>query len=267
MSDRPSRPLDPAELLAQRAWMRRFAAALAGAEGEDLVQDAWVRVLSSGTPALARPRAWLAHVLRNAARMGQRGTVRREQREVRAAREEALSSTDELVAQAELEQLAVRAVLTLSAPYREALLLRYWRGLEPSEIARQLELPPSTVRNRIARGLAEVREELDRRHGRREAWMALLAPGAVVRSGTAAAVVGGGVSMSTKWIIGATAMAAALLWIGRLNRPHELREPEPSAASAGELAASAPLASEPMADPSAAEATERQPLQPCIPAL
>ena len=41
MTDLPSRPLDPAELLAQRAWMRRFAAALAGAEGEDLVQEAW----------------------------------------------------------------------------------------------------------------------------------------------------------------------------------------------------------------------------------
>jgi DNA-directed RNA polymerase specialized sigma24 family protein len=43
MTDSPSSPLDPAELLAQRAWMRRFAAALAGSDGEDLVQDAWVR--------------------------------------------------------------------------------------------------------------------------------------------------------------------------------------------------------------------------------
>jgi hypothetical protein len=78
MPDRPSLSLDPAELLAQRAWMRRFAAALAGAEGEDLVQDAWVRVLTARDPALARPRAWLASVLRNAARMRNRGAVRRD---------------------------------------------------------------------------------------------------------------------------------------------------------------------------------------------
>ena len=260
MPDRPSPSLDPAELLAQRAWMRRFAAALAGAEGEDLVQDAWVRVLSAPDPALARPRAWLASVMRNAARMGQRGAIRREQREAQAAREEALASTDELAAQAELEQLAVRAVLALPAPYRQALLLRYVGGLEPSEIARQLELPPATVRSRIARGLAEVRSELDRRHGRREAWLALLAPEAVVRGGTAAVVVGGGIGMSTKWIAAAAlAAAAALLWVGRPGRTHALHAPESSAASAGELAAPAPLAAEPMADPSlAAEATERR---------
>src|SRR5262245_64777144 len=211
MNDHPSRPLDPTELLVQRAWMRRFAAALAGAEGEDLVQEAWVRVLTARAPALAQPRAWLASVLRNAARMGKRAAVRREQREVHAAREEALAPTDELVAQAELEQLAVRAVLALSQPYRQALLLRYLRDLEPSEIARQLELPPATVRARIARGLAEVRQELDRRHGRREAWLALLAPGAVVRSGPAAAVVSGGIGMSTKWIAAVVLSAVAVL--------------------------------------------------------
>ena len=260
MTDLPPRPLDPAELLAQRAWMRRFAAALAGAEGEDLVQEAWVRVLTDRAPALARSRAWLASVLRNAARMGQRGAIRREQREALAAREEALAPTDELVAQAELEQLAVRAVLALSAPYRQALLLRYLRGLEPSEIARQLELPPSTVRNRIARGLAEVRQELDRRHGRREAWLALLAPRAVLGKGTATMVVGRGIGMSTKWIAAAATLAAAAgwLWVDRPGRTHALHAPESSAASSGEPAAPAPLASVPRADPSRATvATER----------
>src|SRR5262249_17498333 len=125
MNDDPSRPLDPTELLVQRTWMRRFAAALAGAEGEDLVQDAWVRVLTARAPALAQSRAWLASALRNAARMRKRAALRREQREERAARAEVLAPTDELVAQAELEQLAVRAVLALAEPYRQALLLRY----------------------------------------------------------------------------------------------------------------------------------------------
>src|SRR5262245_2824470 len=261
MNDHPSRPLDPTELLVQRAWMRRFAAALAGAEGEDLVQEAWVRVLTARAPALAQPRAWLASVLRNAARMGKRAAVRREQREAQAAREEALAPTDELVAQAELEQLAVRAVLALSAPYRQALLLRYARDLEPSEIARQLELPPSTVRNRIARGLAEVRAELDRRHGRREAWLALLMPRAVLGKGTATMVLGGGSWMSwmsAKWIAAvALAAAAGLLWVGRPARTPALHAPESSAAAAP--AATATLAPKPLADPSpVAAATARR---------
>jgi carboxypeptidase family protein/sigma-70-like protein len=154
------------------------------------------------------------------------------------------------VAQTELEQLAVRAVLALSAPYRQALLLRYVRGLEPSEIARQLELPPSTVRNRIARGLAEVRAELDRRHGRREAWVALLAPGAVLGKGTGTMVVGGGNQMSwvsTKWIaaVAALALAPAVLWVVGPGRTRALQAPE-SSASAAALAAPAPLVPETM---------------------
>ncbi|HEX6884569.1 MAG TPA: sigma-70 family RNA polymerase sigma factor [Planctomycetota bacterium] len=264
MTDLPSRPLDPAELLAQRAWMRRFAAALAGAEGEDLVQEAWVRVLSGRAPALARPRAWLAHVLRNAARMQKRGALRREQREVQAAREEALASTDELVAQAELEQLAVRAVLALPGLYRQALLLRYVRGLEPSEIARQLGLPPSTVRNRIARGLAEVRAELDRRHGRREAWLALLAPGAALGKGTATMVVGSGTWMSTKSIAACAALAAAagLLWVGVTRRGDTGQAPASSAPSAFAHADPAPSAAELLADPPRAGASERREIVP-----
>src|SRR5688572_15136995 len=167
---------DPAELLAQRAWMRRFAAALAGGEGEDLAQDAWVRLLARPVPALTRPRAWLASVLRNAARMRTREHERRSARERRAAPEHA-PSTDELAARAELEHLAVRAVLALEEPYRAALLLRYAQGLEPADIARALGVPASTVRNRIARGLEQVRARLDARHGgEREGWAALLVP-------------------------------------------------------------------------------------------
>jgi DNA-directed RNA polymerase specialized sigma24 family protein len=103
MSAADPRP-DPAELLAQRAWMRRFAAALAGGEGEDVAQDAWVRVLSRPLPALARPRAWLASVLRTTVRMRAREHARRTHREHRSAPEERFEPpTAELAARAELE--------------------------------------------------------------------------------------------------------------------------------------------------------------------
>jgi DNA-directed RNA polymerase specialized sigma24 family protein len=100
MSDGPRSPLDPSELLEQRAWMVRFAAALVGREGEDLVQETWVRLLQRPLPALQHPRAWLARVLRNAAGMGGRADERRRRREERVARPEAEPSTGELAARA-----------------------------------------------------------------------------------------------------------------------------------------------------------------------
>ena len=212
-------PADPGELLAQRAWMQRLAAALAGAEGEDVVQETWLRLLTRPMPVLERPRAWLASALRNAARSRARGEERRRRREERAPIPENEPSTDELAARAELEQLAVRAVLELAEPYREALLLCYLRGLEPVEIARRLGVPPSTVRNRIARGLEQVRARPDARHdGGRGAWLALFTPlerwsTASTAAGTGAAVAAtGGLLMSTKGIAAGAALTVLVAW-------------------------------------------------------
>src|SRR5262245_34678373 len=145
--------IDPAELLVHGAWMRRLGVALAGAEGEDLAQEAWLTALARPSGMVEHPRAWLGTVLRNLARMQQRANARRRAREALVPRPGPEPSTDELVARAELEQLAVRLVLDLEPLYREALVLRYMRGLEPAEIARRAGVPASTVRNRIARGL------------------------------------------------------------------------------------------------------------------
>src|SRR5262249_12564760 len=153
------------------AWMRRLAAALAGAEGDDLAQEAWLTALRRPPGALEHPRAWLGTVLRNLARMQARADARRRTREASLPPRGDEPSTEERVARAELEQLAVRHVLDLEPLHREALVLRYMRGLEPSEIARRAGVPASTVRNRIARGLEEVRVRLDERHGRRSAWL------------------------------------------------------------------------------------------------
>src|SRR5262245_10085421 len=88
--------LDPDALLAQGAWMRRLALALAGRDGEDLVQETWLGILTRPVTRVERPRAWLAAALRNAARMRVRGEERRARREERAAREVSEPSTDEL---------------------------------------------------------------------------------------------------------------------------------------------------------------------------
>ncbi len=123
-------------LLGDGAWMRRLAAALVGRDGDDLVQDTWLAVLRRRPRGLERPRAWLATVMKNAARMRARGGGRLREREALAARPpDAEPSAVDLAARAELLQLAMAAILAVAEPYRETLLLRYVRGLEPAEIA------------------------------------------------------------------------------------------------------------------------------------
>ena len=219
MERQPTTSLRPDELLAQSAWMRSLACALVGAEADDLVQETWLRALTNAPATVRDPRAWLARVMRNAARMKGRTATRRREREQRAARAEALPSTADLAAEAELHQLAAQSVLGLEEPYRTTLLLRYVRGLSPTEIAEHQSLSASTVRTRLERGLEQVREHLDRRHGgRREAWVAWLLPN-LHRTPSppkpvGAAAAAGGLLVSTQWIVGGLAIVgvAALLW-------------------------------------------------------
>ncbi|MEL6430901.1 MAG: sigma-70 family RNA polymerase sigma factor, partial [Planctomycetota bacterium] len=94
-----------------------------------------------------------------------RSEGRRAQREQRGSRDEALPSAAELTERAEAQRLVVDALLDLDGPTREALMLRYHEGLAPAEIARALGQPAGTVRARLSRGLARLRERLDERAG------------------------------------------------------------------------------------------------------
>ena len=68
---------------------------------------------------------------------------------------------------AQLEQSEENAQLhevvgELGDRYRTVLILRYWSGLTPSQIARLLDEPEGTIRNRIFRAHAQVRTRLER---------------------------------------------------------------------------------------------------------
>ncbi len=227
--------------------MRRLAVALAGAGGaDDLLQDTWAAALPETTKGIDRPRAWLGRILRNSARMQRRGEARRRGREQAVARAEGLPSAAELAAEAELQERAVRCVLELDEPYRETLLLRFFRSLEPAEIARAQAVPASTVRNRLHRGLEQVRQRMDARHGgRRQAWVgALLAlprdPAPQVS--TAAAAAAGGLLVSTKFLAGVAATlagAALVIWIG--SGPRSASPAQPQQDSPLQMALADPL--------------------------
>ena len=157
-------------LLAQERWVRALARRLVSRddEAEDVAQSALAVALErpphsgENAPLL---RAWLAQVARRLVIGARRSDARRHDRELRSARTEALPSASEIHAQEEQRRVVVEALLSLAEPFRSALLLRYYRGLEPIEIARATGVPDSTVRNRIARGLEQLRQRLEARQG------------------------------------------------------------------------------------------------------
>lgn len=166
-----------AALLAHTDWTRALARGLAGDAhlADDLVQEAWVAALER-PPRTDRPlRGWLATVLRRRASDLGRERGGRERREQHAARDEALPSTHELVERAALQRTLVEAVLELDEPFRSTVLLRFFEGLPPREIARRSGVSVATVQSRLTRALERLRERLSRGGGR-SAWLSALAP-------------------------------------------------------------------------------------------
>lgn len=165
-----------ADLLAHSRWVERLAVRLAGdgGGGDDLAQEAWLAALQrersfdadrGGAPA------WFAGVLRRMAAKRRRTEARLRAREATAAREERIPSTEELVAQAELRRRLGASVEALDEPYRTTVLLRWFQGLTPTEIAKHQGVPAGTVRARLSRALDKLRDDLDDSYaGSRGAW-------------------------------------------------------------------------------------------------
>lgn len=199
------------ELLANAAWARALARSLVRDAGhaDDLVQRAFVTAIEHPPANVTAPRAWIVKVMRNFARQDFRADGRRAQRERESARHEAVEP-DEIGARAALQRELMDAVLALREPYRSTIWARYYDGLAPREIARRHDVPVKTVKSRLARGLRELREHLDRsRGGDRSAWLAALAPLAL--RPPILVLTTGVVLMNAKLWIGGGAAAAALI--------------------------------------------------------
>lgn len=167
------------DLLEHQAWVKALALRLVRDPhlAEDLAQETCVVALERPSGSVRTMRAWLATVLRNLVRERARVDGSRQWREESSAREEATASTLDMYAKVSAHQRVVETVNELPEHYREVLLLRYFEGLTPTAIATRISLPLSTVKTRLARGLAQMRERLDRASGGDgESWMQALAP-------------------------------------------------------------------------------------------
>lgn len=167
-------PLVEEEFGALQARLERMAGDLVLDESaaKDLVQEAWLVALQSSSPPGRRPLAWMRTVMRRrSTRQRARDQLRR-QREQFAARQEAVD--DETVDRASSVAWILSELNELAPNYREVLEMRFIEGRSVREMAEALGTSPETVRSRMSRGLAQLRERLDRSAGSRSAWAVLL---------------------------------------------------------------------------------------------
>ncbi len=152
-------------LLSEEPRLRALACALIEdpATTDDAVQD----TLEQGSERLLQQgysRGYLKRTLERRNFRHLRSERRRRHHERQAARPEAVPSTIDVVAQAEIRHHLMEAVTGLPEPYRSTIWLRYYEDLPPREIAERMSVPVNTVQTRVQRGLEQLRRALDARH-------------------------------------------------------------------------------------------------------
>jgi len=187
MSDRLD-TIPPERLDAETRRLSRLARGLLYGrhDAEDAVQEAWLSVLRPSGEEPRSLRGWLAGTVRRLAGTARRADTRRRHHERSAARRGEEPSAARVAERIEVLRLLIEAVESLNEPYRHTIVWRFLDGLPPREIARREGISANSVRSRVNRGLAMLRQRLDAgREGRREELMATLAPLARLGAGQA----------------------------------------------------------------------------------
>ena len=179
------RPLDEAELVERarhgdlEAWETlvrtyqgiafRTAYLLAGnaADAEEAAQDGFLKAHR----ALGRFRRgaalkpWLLRIVANEARNRRRSAGRRERLALRASEEirpgDAVPSPEAALLAREGQQRLLEALEGLPDDHRDAIACRYLLELSEEETAAALGIRHGTVKSRLARALARLRESLE----------------------------------------------------------------------------------------------------------
>jgi RNA polymerase sigma factor (sigma-70 family) len=238
------------DLLAHTDWLMGLARALVGeANAEDIVQETFAVAVKRPPQGAVRP--WLGGIARNLSKMTTRSRVRREARELAAPAAAEVPTPEALVARVQMQQRVARIVLELHEPLRATLLLRFFEGMDASEIARAQNIPASTVRSRIKDALDRVRATLDQEHaGDRKRWAVLLAPLPLAAPTKGAALLGGGLVMKKLIIVLVVLLAIVIgtrvagVWGGK-------KETAKPAAVAKPVTPAKPVAPKPAAAPQA----------------
>ena len=182
MSDRvdPETPFVPAEIASSaatrcNAWYAAFGTAVyryvrfhveSADEADDVTADTFLRVLEAGDrydPERADARVWVFTIARNVLRDKFRRAKVRKHVTLSATRDLASgapSPEERLVRAEEIERL-LRGVRRLKEADRELISLRYGSELGFAKIGEVLGMREGTVRTRLWRALARLREHLE----------------------------------------------------------------------------------------------------------
>jgi RNA polymerase sigma factor (sigma-70 family) len=126
---------------------------------EDIVQEAFL-LLARQTVAPDNLAGWIYRVVRNRAINAARAKSRRSRRETAVSRREAWFDA---AGEKHVDAAAATVVLqALPLAEREAIVARLWGGLSFDEIARLTGSSTSSVYRNYQRGIAAMRERLDR---------------------------------------------------------------------------------------------------------
>ena len=167
------------DLLAHVGWVQALARSLVrdASTADDLAQETWMAALSGTRATNESPRGWLGRVLRNRLIQRGRSETARSDHERQQPPEPDLPSSDDLLERIEQQKLLAEALASLREPFREPVILRYYEGLNATEIGERLGESSGAIRQRLKRGLEALREDLDNRvEGGREAWLSALLP-------------------------------------------------------------------------------------------
>ena len=172
---------DEADLIGREAFLRlieqqtpvllKVTSALVGfADAEDAAQEAVLRAWQARAnlrdPAALRP--WLMQIAVNVCRSWQRGRFGRERRHEQPLTA-ATAETRELLATLDADPGTLghaaaldlrQAINALDAELRLVVVLRFYAGLDATAIGLLAGIPPATIRTRLRRALALLRERL-----------------------------------------------------------------------------------------------------------
>jgi RNA polymerase sigma-70 factor (ECF subfamily) len=153
-------------------------------EARDVAQEAFLKAYRAigGFKREARFSSWLYQIATNLCRdrlrrRRTRATVSLEEmEETGGAIAETRPGADQRLLQDDLARVVRRAIEALAEEQREVLILKEYEGLTFLEIAQALDVPVSTVKTRLYRGLAQLRQRLEREGVRSAAPVPVPAP-------------------------------------------------------------------------------------------
>jgi RNA polymerase sigma factor (sigma-70 family) len=157
---------------------------------EDIAQDTFVAAWR-GLPALRDPaklRGWLRGIAKNLARKATRKAAPTQELDERLAARTEDSSGEEQ------ERVTWAAVRALPEKYREALVLYYWESCSAKQVAAVLGISEVAAMQRLSRGRALLRDEIQRTI---EGTLARRRPGAMLTVAILAAVAASASGTST----------------------------------------------------------------------